>query len=96
MPESTVSPTPSNAVSDQRQHNPVSFWLLLRGDGNRSAQVEVLQQRNKSAVYRLIRARPNSEPVIAKRCRRRIARIEQFIQLIICHDRAKLLASAAT
>jgi len=96
MPESTVSPTPSNAVSDPRQHNPVRCWLLLGGDGERSGQVEVLQQRNKSAVYRLIRARPNSEPVIAKRCRRRIARIEQFIQLIICQDRAKLLASAAT
>ena len=60
MPESTLCPTPSSAVSDQRRHVPVSFWVQLGGDGDCFAQVEVVQQRNKSAVYRLIRARPKS------------------------------------
>ena len=76
MPESTLCPTPGNALSDQRRHDPVSFWVQLGGDGDRFAQVEVVQERNKSEVYRLIRARPKSERVIGKRCRRRIARLE--------------------
>ena len=79
MPESTLCPTPGNAISDQRRHDPVSFWLRLGGEGDRFAQVEVVQVRNKSAVYRPIQARPKSEPEIGTRCRRRIARLEQFI-----------------
>ena len=46
MPVSTLCPTPSTAVSDLRRHDPVSFWVQLGGDGDRFAQVEVVQQRN--------------------------------------------------
>jgi len=78
------------------EHPAVKAWSQLQPERVEPENIEILKLKRKSAVYRLIRARPNSEPVIAKRCRRRIARIEQFIQLIICHDRTKLLASAAT
>ncbi len=79
MSKATLDPTPTNADSVQLRHDPVSFWGQVGADGDRCSEVEVLRLRNKSAVYRLIGAGPNSEPVIAKRCRRRIARLEQFI-----------------
>jgi len=54
MPESILCPSPRNAISDRRRHDPVGFWVQLRGDRDRFAQVEVLPQRNKPAVYRLL------------------------------------------
>jgi len=79
MSKATLDPTRGNADGVQLRHDPASFWGQVGADGDRCLQVEVLQLRNKSAVYRLIGAGPNREPVIAKRCRRRIARLEQFI-----------------
>ena len=79
MSKATLDPTRGNADGVQLRHDPASFWGQVGADGDRCLQVEVLQLRNKSAVYRPIQARPKSEPEIGTRCRRRIARLEQFI-----------------
>src|SRR5438067_2464973 len=64
---------------DLRDHRAVRVWegLVARHVGPQ--RIEILKLKNKSAVYRLVGAGPEGSSVIAKRCRRATASIEQMI-----------------
>ena len=62
-----------------RQHPAVEAWRQFQPGCPEPEQIEVLNLKKKSAVYRLAGAGPNRSAVIAKRCRAATAAVERAV-----------------
>jgi hypothetical protein len=73
--------SPSQVVSglDAREHPAVQAWRELGRGHRRPDAVEVRKERQKSAVYRLLRAGPGESTVVAKYCDTETGEVERLI-----------------
>jgi Ser/Thr protein kinase RdoA (MazF antagonist) len=70
---------PEVLTESVREHPAVQAWLQVRSDCWEPGDLEVLQRRRYSTVYRLNHRKRGGARVIAKRCRVSTARIERTI-----------------
>src|SRR5205807_4674795 len=75
MPEPAVELVRSNLS----EHPASLAWSHLRHGGSDPSEVILLKRRLKSSIYKLADAGPGASQVIAKYCRRTVARYERLI-----------------
>jgi hypothetical protein len=66
-------------VDNLREHPAVQAWAQVQSEFLVPKQIEVLRRATKSMIYRLSGAGPDASNVIAKRCLRQGARVEQMV-----------------
>ncbi len=65
--------------TDLLEHPAVQLWNQLQPPRIEPEAVQILKQKNKSAIYRIVGVGPERSAVIAKRCLAETAQVEQTI-----------------